>query len=170
MSQEDNQQNNQEEQEYRVMPSSDLDFNMLLTDSVWGKQEVPKELRDKLSKLYVQAGLNGEEDKVTKESLWGLLGFYTRDMRLGNISMKDGTYQYVTYHLDLANDLLNADMIEPFIIALSRAATQLEISQSKGGFLRKENNTLHQKNQNENLEPPKKGMFGGFSSKNNGGQ
>jgi len=82
-------------------------------------------------------------------------------MRLGNLSSFDNELQTCRYFIDLANDLLNVDMIEPFLIALSRAATILETSQSKSGFLRKAMNTLRQESSHQNLEPPKKKFFGG---------
>jgi hypothetical protein len=69
---------------------------------------------------------------------------------------------YVTYYLDLAGDFLSSDMIEPFLISLSRAATVLELSQSKKGFLRKRMNTFTQEKFNQELEPAKKKLFGGY--------
>lgn len=148
------------EENTRQMPTSELDLNMMMTDSVWGRPEVSSELKDKLSKYYVTKDKDGKET-VTSESLWGLLGFYTRDMRLGNLNMLDGSYQYVTHYIDLAHDLLEAGMIEPFLIALSRAATQLEVSQSKNGFLRRAMNTLRHETITGTTEPPKKTFFGG---------
>jgi len=158
----------QEQREVRQLPANDLDLNLLLTDSVWGRKEVSKELRDRLERYsYVrdEGGkpvVNSEGQRlVSKSSLWGLLGYYTRDMRLSNLSTFDNTYYYVTYYLDLANDYLLCNMIEPFMICLSRAATQLECSQSKGGFLRKMQNTLRREDYHTELNPPKKDFFGG---------
>lgn len=158
--------------EARSLPTSELDLNLMLTNSVWGRTEVPNELKDKLSKIWCLKDNNGKQifdqqgrPVVDKASLWGLLGFYTRDMRLGNLSTYDNELQYCRYMIDLAGDFLQVDMYEPFIICLSRAATLLETSQSKGGFLRKTMNTLRQESVNQTLEPPKKGFFGG---KNNG--
>jgi hypothetical protein len=147
------------ETQKRTVPQSDLDFNMLTTDAVWGKADVPQELRNKMNKYFLQKSEEGE-DIVTKESLWGLLGFYTRDMRLANLSAKDGELAYVQYYIDLANDFLQSNCIEPFLIALSRAATRLELSQSKTGFLRKQMNTFTQETTHRELEPPKKNLFG----------
>ena len=147
----------------RIVPQTDLDLQMLTTDSVWGKAEVPQELRDKMNKYFMEMNENGEK-VVTKESLWGLLGFYTRDMRLANLTVKDGEMAYVQYYIDLANDFLQADMIEPFLISLSRAATRLELSQSKVGFLRKQMNTFYEEKTHRELEPPKKSLFGKTNS------
>lgn len=146
--------------ESRSLPTSELDLNLMLTNSVWGRTEVSQELKDRLMKHYATLNEHGEE-VITKASLWGLLGFYTRDMRLGNLSAATNELQYCRYMIDLAGDYLQVDMIDPFLICLSRAATLLETSQSKGGFLRKTMNTLRQESVNQNLEPPKKGFFGG---------
>lgn len=158
---------NEQQENLRTLPNSDLDLNLMLTDSVWGRNEVPPELREKLNKYYLESDENGKQT-LTKSSLWGLLGFFTRDMRLGNLSEWDNELKTCRYMIDLANDLLDADLIEPFLISLSRAATLLETSQSKKGFLRIKMNTLRQENIQTQQEPPKKGFFGG-SKKNEGG-
>lgn len=165
-----------EGQQRRTLPHSELDLNLMLTDSVWGKAEVSSLLRDRLNKYYAMRDQDGkqlfnEEGQpiVTKESLWGLLGFYTRDMRLGNLSRLDNELQTCRYYINLANDFLNVDMIEPFLIALSRAATILETSQSKGGFLRRITNTLRQEHIKQEMEPPKKGWMGGNKKNQSGG-
>ena len=140
----------------RVMPRSELDFNMLMTDTVWGSQYISKDLKNKLSKYYSVPDKDGVM-KVEKENMWGLLNFYSRDMRLANLNPTETNY--VRYYLDLAGDFLQVDMIEPFLISISRAATVLETSQSKGGFLRKRMNTITSESYGE-VEPKKKTMFG----------
>lgn len=154
----------------RPLPTNDLDLNLMLTNSLWGSKEVPFELRDKLKRHWDERGNPIEGDAViSKASLWGLLGFFTRDMRLGNLSSWDNELQVCRYHIDLANDLLNVDMVEPFLIALSRSATMLETSQSKSGFLRRMMNTIRQEHIQQQMEPPKKKFFGGQTDKTGGG-
>lgn len=154
-------------QQKRVLPQSDLDFGLMVTDSVWGKKEVPAGLQKRLGKLVKALDSKGKQicDKdgnpvVTLDSLWELLGFYTRDMRLANLSTWNGEFQYCQYFLDLAGDLLQAGSLEPFLICLSRVATVLELSQSKGGFLRRRMNTFTQENTPLETEPKKKSLFG----------
>lgn len=132
----------------------------MTTDSVWGKPEVSPELRNRLNKYFLTENEQGKKE-VTIESLWGLLGFYTRDMRLANLSSFNGELEYCQYHLDLANDFLQAQQVESFVICLSRVATMLELSQSKGGFLRRKMNTFTQEHYTGEMEPPKKSLFGG---------
>lgn len=152
----------------RQLPQNDLDFNLMTTDSVWGKAEISPELRERLVKYYQEYDDNGQPI-VTKASMWGLLAFYTRDMRLANLSTFDNELIVCRYYLDLAGDLLSMDMIEPFVVCLSRAATILETSQSKSGFLRRIMNTLRHENLNQTIEPPKKGFFGGNKNRDTGG-
>lgn len=151
----------------RDLPTSELDMSMMMTNSLWGRADVPDELKERLSKIKVVRDEHGkpiENDKgqvmISKDGLWGLLGFYTRDMRLANLSEWNGELQTCRYMIDLANDYLSMAMLEPFMISLSRAVSIMETSQSKGGFLRKMMNTLTQVNKTQNLDPPKKGFFG----------
>lgn len=153
-----NEQNNNP-QAQRVTPRSELDLNLLITDSVWGSPHISSSLKDKLEKYYASRNEKGQT-VITSENLWELLGFYTRDLRLANLSTVRGELQYCQYYLDLANDFLQAGYIEPFLICISRVATITELSQSKGGFLRRGMNTLRHENVNQELEPKKKTLFG----------
>ena len=144
----------------RWLPQSELDFNLMTTDPVWGQPYVSEDLKSRLEE-YHAVGTNEDGTIIyDKKSLWSILNFYSRDMRLSNLSKWD-EMPYVKYYLDLANDLLLADMIRSFLICLSRAASLLEITQSKNGFLRKRMNTFTQENFKTDLEPPKKSIFGG---------
>lgn len=147
----------------RVTPQNDLDLQFMTTDPVWGKPEIAEELRDRLNKIYYTQNEKGEEAQAVK-SLWGLLSFYTRDMRLANLNMAQ--LEYVKHYLDFAGDCLQEGLIHPFVISLSRGITILELSQSKGGFLRRRQGTLTQENLNRDGEPQKRKMFNG---KNKGG-
>lgn len=156
----------------RLIPLSELDYNLMTTDSVWGKAEIPPELKSKLNQYYIKRDKTGkqlfdQEGNLIGDqmSLWSLLGFYTRDMRLANLNYWNGELQYCQYFVDLANDMLHSEMITPFLICLSRVATMLELSQSKNGFFRKNANTLRTHATSEDLEPPKKSLFGGQKKK-----
>jgi hypothetical protein len=140
----------------RVLPRSEVDFNMLMTDTVWGSQYINKDLREKISRYYVTKDKEGK-DVIKKENMWGLLNFYTRDMRLANLD--NAELHYCRYYLDLGGDFLQVDMIEPFLICLSRVASVLETSQSKKGFLRKRMNTITSEAYSME-EPKKKTLFG----------
>ena len=155
------------EQRKRVLPRNELDFNLMTTEGEWGKDFVNAELKDRLNKYYLKKDQDGQPifdvdgNLVgSKKSLWDMLGYYTKDMRLANLNYLNGEIQYCQYYLDLAGDFLHADMIEPFIISLSRVATILELSQSKGGFLRRRMHTLTSENMQGELEPQKKNFFG----------
>lgn len=163
------------QQQRRVMPKSELDLTLMTTDSVWGKSEVPPQLQNALKRFEKVLDKEGEliHDKegnpiVTEDNLWSLLGFYTRDIRLANLSMWDGEFQYCQYFLDLAGDLLSEKLLEPFIICLRRVATILELSQSKGGFLRRRMNTFTSESTPLGGEPPKKSLFGTSKQKKGG--
>lgn len=149
----------------RPVPQSDLDFNLMTINTEWGSTTIPEELKEKLSKRFYVRDQTGKvatdetgKPYVNKEALWELLGFYTRDMRLGNLSNTE--LNYCQYYLDLANDDLRMDYIDAFLICLSRVATVLELSQSKRGFLRKIIQTFIQKRTDTLVEPKKKSFLG----------
>lgn len=136
----------------RTLPENALDYNMMMIESVWGRAQVPPELAEKLKKIkgyYVDkegkpsVDENGNVETI-KEDLWATLGFYTRDMRLSNLDQ--ARYNYCVHYTDLASDFLRVDMIEPFLVCLSRVATVCELSQSKNGFLRNRQSTISYEN------------------------
>lgn len=138
----------------RGTPVSELDYHYRTTDPNWGKSDVPVELKEKLMYLVKKMDKKGQE-RYEEEGLWGLLGYYTRDMRLANLSQWNNEFEYCQYYIDLAGDCLRENYIESFITALSRAVTVLELSQSKGGFFRKQANTFRSEQSNETIEPKK---------------
>jgi len=152
--------------QYRMtMPQSELQYNMLTTESTWGMPEVNPEIKEALTEVTYAADERGnvlrddEGNPITieKKQLWDRFAIYTRDLRLGNIQGQE--LVYVNYMLDLAFQLLQKDMYRAASIALGMAATVLETSQSKNGFLRRRMNTLTNENIHAELEPPKKKLF-----------
>jgi hypothetical protein len=142
-------------------PINELDMQMRMTDPQWGTDNVSQDLKNKLIKiLNIQESSDGQT-VITKEDLWGVLSYYTRDMRLANLSVFDGEYNYCVKHLELAGDCLSAGYIESFLACLRRVINCLELSQSKGGFLRRRLGTFTSETYQQALEPTKKNLFGG---------
>lgn len=146
--------NTQQTNRVRGTPISDIDMQYRTIDPTWGKTDVPQELRDKLSYIVKMRGENGGE-KYLEESLWGLLGYYSRDMRMANLSKNNNEFGYCQYYLDLAGDCLREGYLESFLTALSRVITVLELSQSKEGFFRKMSNTFRSEQTLETTEHKK---------------
>lgn len=136
----------------------------MIVDSEWGKDIAP-ELAERLSELGKDIKQNKDGSlKVEKTKLWGLLSYYTRDMRLGNLDKN--TYIVATEWLDFAGDMLRIGLIKSFLTSLSRVITMLELSQSRNGFLRKRLSTVTQESYNEFSDKDvKKGLFGKVKSK-----
>lgn len=171
-----NDDQNPQNQEKKTVLRSELDLQLYFTDSHWGKSDINQELKNKLSKQYgywatkldkegkpvidENTGKEVQELRVEEESLWGLFGYYRSDLRFGNLDRFGGEVFYCQYYLDLAGDYLQAGMIEPFMICLSRVVTLLELSQSRGGFLRRRMNTLSQEHISIEQEPKKANLFG----------
>lgn len=148
----------------RAVPISDLDLQLMMTDPVWGK-DIPKGLKEKLTEqLKTRKVYQGEDGKyyygevLTDNDLWELLGMYTRDLRLGNLSYQEIIYcQYV---IDWSRDCLAEGFYKAFLAGLSRAVTLIELSQSKGGFLRKLFNTVRTQQFSYSDKDEKRGLFG----------
>lgn len=146
----------------RNVPANDLDLQMQVTDPAW--QRLSPHLQEKLIRL-VEEKVVGNKKISTYEQLHGILAIYTRDLRLANLSVWNGEYDYCSYYVELSVDLLEAEMPESCIIALNKALARSELSSSKGGFLRKMFNTFRTETYQKSLEPQKKGPFGGGSKK-----
>lgn len=163
------------------VPVSELEAGMMLTDSRWGDGYIAKELKDKLRtmiKKKIRKGtiittaqgdfeLPRDMEVLAEEELWSLLNYYTRDMRLGNLSRDE--VDYCQHFIDLAGDLLHDSKKRVFVIALSRAATMLELSQSKGGFLRKRLGTFTKEEFRRGDFDKPSILFGGGKKKDGGG-
>jgi len=153
----------------RITPQSGLDFNMMLTDTMWGSSQISSQLMEKVKdrrhreKLLYKIQSGELPEQTAKAAAWELLSFYTRDFRLANLSGITGEIQYCQHYIDLAGDCLREGYMEAFATSLSRAATLLELSQSKGGFLRRRQNTLTTENLQGEVEPKKKKLL--FGSK-----
>lgn len=143
----------------RPLPASELDLNLMLTNTLWGNPELSEVIKSKLQKGTIVEDEDGNK-YIKNEDLWGLMSFYSRDLRLANLSTVTGELETVRYMLRLANDYLQSGFVEPFLICLSEVAGILETSQSKNGFLRKQHNTFTTEQKAQNLEPPKKSLWG----------
>lgn len=149
--------NKQSEPQKRLLPRSDLDFNLMMTDTLWSS--LSPELKTELTEKY--QGQDDAGQQITwEEHYTTVLGIFTRDLRLANLSTWDGELVVVRYHLDLATDLIQTKMRPAAAAAIARVAGILETSQSKGGFLRRRQNTFTQEHFQSELEPKKKSLFG----------
>lgn len=141
------------------VPESQLELSMLYTNPVWGSdQEINQSFRDKTTKVVQFVNKDtGEILKTSKDRLWEGLQFFTRDLRLGNLSSSE--VKICDYYLTLAADFLKESFVDAFIVSLSRVASVIELSQSKGGFLRKRLNTFTKENKDSIDMPKKNGFF-----------
>ena len=143
----------------RSVPANDLDLQMQVTDPAW--QNLSPDLQEKLLKKIGEEIQDGES-KTLYETLHGILGLYTRDIRLGNLSTWNGEYDFVSYFLESAVIYLEAKFPRACICALNLALAKLEPSSSKSGFLRKLINTIRSESYKSSLEPEKKSPLGGM--------
>ena len=150
----------------RRSPHNDLDLNLMLTDPVVGSENVDQYLQEPLEKTFYMTDKDGKllvdehgNPVVNKDSMWKKLNFFTRDMRLANLSTEE--LNYCNWYVKMAGYCIQEGYLESFVIALQDAMTVLELSQSKKGFLRKQPNTLRTESVTGDLEPQKKSLFSG---------
>jgi hypothetical protein len=155
---EEEQQENIEDKQIRSTPLNELDMQMILTEPQWGDVGISTELKARLQTISSET-IQGNR-VVSKQDLWQLLDFYTRDLRLGNLSTMNGEVNYCRYYLDLAGDCLREGYYRSFVKCLSLTITVLEISQSRGGFLRIKQNTIRKENIYEENNKNKTSIFG----------
>lgn len=124
------------------MPFNELELLYLTTTPAWGREvtdELDNELLQDIKKLSYIDKETGELI-VTKKALWGVLSYYTRDLRLGNLT---GTQMaYCQSWLDYAGACIRRGYKETFMASLSRVITVVELSQSHKGFLRRRQGTI----------------------------
>lgn len=159
-----NQEEERNQQAQEFIPENNIELSMLYTNPVWGSdREINKSFRDKTTKTINFVNQEtGQIVQTTTDKLWEQLQFFTRDLRLGNLSSTE--VRYCDYYLRFASDCLKEKYIDAFIVALSRVASTIELSQSKGGFLRKRLNT-QTKEIKESMDLNKKnGLFHGKSN------
>jgi hypothetical protein len=155
----------QQRKTVQYIPVNDTEYMSRVTEPGWGKtQDIPVSFdnslkrrvyyRDEEGNLYLDKNGNPVFDET---SIWEMISFYTRDVRLGNLSELNNEMTVVRYYLKLAGDLLVEGYPESSIISLSEAINILETSQSKGGFFRKRQGTITQEQQYE--EKGKKSLF-----------
>lgn len=144
------------DQDQEMIPDNQLDAMWALTNPVWGKSTIPKQLRDRLMKNKGGKLVNedGDEFEADEEGMWDLLSYFTRDLRLGNLSKAEA--KECREWLEICSDCIRNQYRDSFFLSLVKVVALTEISQSRGGWLRKilRTNTSEQKIEYE--EQPKR--------------
>jgi len=144
----------------RDTPASELDLQLMVTNPKWGDWNIPDELKETLGETRTFIDPESGNQFIDLSSLWGLLGYFTRDLRLGNLSKYGGEVEYCKEYIDFAGECLRQGLPGSFMSSLSRTISLIELSQSRGGFLRQQHNTLRNENYQHILEPKKSKLFG----------
>ena len=149
----------------QVLPSNSIEFEMLTAEPAWGE---PSEFDT--NPLIDKEGA----ERKTRE-FWRLLGFLNRDTRLGNLSNMFDDFVYLEDRAGLTTVMLHmrdgafADLAP---LAINPVACTVELSQSRGGFFRKNAKTAHIMSENTEKKEEKgflSRLFGGGSKENSGG-
>lgn len=143
-------------EEHRHIPESPLDASWQMTNPAWGRSEVPKFLRDRLSKAKEGTffDADGNAYAPNREGMWEMLGFFTRDLRLGYLTGPEA--REAREWLEIASTCIAEDLPESFFLSLSKVISMVEISQSRNGNLRRTQKTNRQEQSVSYEEPPKR--------------
>lgn len=131
------------------------------TQATGAKPKTSEDWRD-VCEIFMHMGGQFQE---TGYSVWSMLQVYVQDLRLGNISEKNGQYEYCRYWLNRAVEALNIGLPKTFLSCYKNLVTEIELSQSKDGFLREIINTVIQRMTGNISESQKKTLFGGSMRK-----
>lgn len=143
-------------EERRDTPESSLDALWQMTNPTWGRAEVPKFLRDRLSKRSDGVFLDedGNQYPANKGGMWELLGFFTRDLRLGFLTNAEA--KEAREWLEITSICAAEDLPDSFFLSLSKVISMVEISQSRSGNLRRNQRTRREESSLTYDEPPKR--------------
>ena len=133
------------------VPYDKLEYDYSITETAWGKDT---EYSPDVKQRYT---VNNDKNEV-KKLLQSYQTFFKRDVRLGNLDIFEASY--CRQYIDFAFDCQDEEFLQSAIVAHERAVDTLEISQSKGGFLRKNMNTFIKKEQKEMKDGNDKTLFG----------
>jgi hypothetical protein len=138
-----------------AIPDSNLDFAWQTVNPVWGRSTVPPELQERLTKKgKVFIDVDGNEFEPSREGMWSLLSFYTRDLRLGFLTRQE--VYWAQEYCEIANDCIRQELPESFFLALGKVVALVEVSQSRDGNLRRMNRTQFGEQKVTYQEPPKR--------------
>jgi len=164
-----------EEENQRSVPVSDLDFQSQITSPVWGKRApITKELHKELCTLKIVKHYKKGDVRVNPETQqaeivnadvsieeefdeWGKLGYLTQDFRLSNLNPSEKSH--CVENQDLALAFLQFGCPKSFLTCTGENANLMEISQSQGGWLRHNMNTLRTENKSDITQKEDKGGF-----------
>lgn len=152
----------------RTVPISDLDLQAQLIRPQWGANTVNPELKAQLREMLSSAKVADGSTEITYKDYWSLLAYYTQDVRLGNLSTLGGEMEYCRERLDFAGECLQLGALNSFVTVLREAISVIELSQSKGGFLRRRGTTITSEEFKHGSDESKNKLFGKFQNASEG--
>lgn len=151
----------------RITPQSDLDYNMLITNTTWDSNQLSSEIKEALRRYRPVFDENGkvklDEEGRPVFAVWEgseKLRILTRDTRLSNLNGTD--YAFCNWWDSFAGGVnILGDFPRSTAYCLYQRDSRLNLAQSLKGWFRRIQATLFNENRNINEEPKKKSLFGG---------
>lgn len=165
-----------QQQKNKVRPQNTVDLQVMTIEPYISSEYISDRLRNKFRNyVYIldeKGNIALDEDGNPKirlvRDMWATIEIFTQDQRLGNL--KNSEVNAITYNLDLCSDILTVlpeSFNKPAFILLERATSTLEVSSSRGGFVRTLFNTMFQNQSYSEDKPQKRSFFGKFGKGDN---
>ena len=145
-----------------VAPQNDTDLFIYSLDPAFSTDMINTDFEQPLLDSEGNFVKDADGNNVIVFSFWHVLKFLKRDLRLGNLNPKMVDIAWMVDRLHLAETLLH--LREGAFKCLAPSAimpvlAELELSQSQGGFLRKNFRTFSFKNESEDKSRVGSGFF-----------
>ena len=148
----------------QLVPSNDTDLFIYTVDPAWSTEDINTDFEQPLLDENGKQVLDEHGRPVMVFSFWHSLKFLKRDFRLGNLNAKYDDFEWMENRIQLAQNLLMLrdgafKRLAP--MALAPVIAIVELSQSRGGFVRNNFRTFSFKSENEEKSAAGGGFFFG---------
>lgn len=144
------------------IPTNSVEFETLTTEPTWGDE-----------KDFDTHPLITKDDNLRKfPEYWRILGFFKRDLRLGNLSNMFDDFEWLEDRTTLTSNILSwrdGEFSNLAPVALSSVVSTTELSQSRNGFFRKNAKTAHISQEQKDVTEGSGFLNRLFGNKNKGG-
>lgn len=144
-------------------PANDTDLFIYSLDPAWSTEHINTDFEQPLTDAEGNFVKDASGKQIMVFSFWHALKFVKRDLRLGNLNPKIDDIGWMEDRVHLAQTLLSLrdgafKCLAPS--SIMPVIASLELSQSRGGFVRKNFRTFSFKNESEDKSRVGGGWFG----------
>ena len=146
----------------QLVPSNDADLFIYTVDPAWSTESINTDFEQPLLDASGLPVLDKAGNPILVFSFWHSLNFLKRDFRLGNLNAKYDDFEWMENRVQLAQNLVmlrDGEFKRLAPMALAPVIAIVELSQSRGGFVRNNFRTFSFKSENEEKSRASGGFF-----------